>query len=631
MQKLRNAVLNEQFESELNQKLLESKHGRWQLRVDKTDFCEHYESQLLQQSKLTKHQMDKFEEIQREKSPRIHVKANAGSGKTFLAVNLVIETLKETEETKGQILFIAPALQLCFYFVRWLGRRGKQEKLPLTELLQRIVIRTPNRNFLKLAVEGRGLVATPALCSTEFALTVVDEAHDIYRDEILDSGFLEKVKTDRWLLLSNLSQSSDLTPKFPENMTEVRLTEVVRCTKRIVAGAAAFHGTPEDKEELASLCPDGPPLKTFLFEATDATSGESDYATYVEQSVAAIRYIVHGYPGLSLHHRLALLVSDDHFRQEFEPKLEAALKIGERKFGFTTFQDSMSALPLDLLEDLGSEDTDDREMIILDTVDHAKGLEQLLVICIDLDSEIGSGSETPATTRARIYQGLTRAQLQAVVVNKLVKDGWLEFIGLIDPKVRRFEENAAMEETTAKAAFKITSETMPKENSNAEPKGEPKEKPKARQEQQKGHGQDQRQKHQGKQSEEERPEQGSADVAKHVSSVWDTSENQITAIENPKFNPFPKAGWKHDAGMSNFSVVVVRVHGVTGRSRGELTSPKTHFGPMFLFNFRVNLDQYHILREPCRRVHFLKEFATRLVFSFLPHGWFVAFCNHHCW
>ena len=567
MQRLRNTVLNEEFESELNKKLLENKHGRWQLRIDKTNFCEHYEAQLLQHSKLTKHQRDKLEEIQDamlKKTHRIvhvHVNANAGTGKTFLAVHLVIGTLKETKETKGQILFIAPTLQLCLYFVRWLGRRGKDEKLPLTDLLERIVVYTPEKSFLKLEIQGKKLKELQdsdcRLCNTEFDLTVVDEAHDIYRDDVLESGFLEKVKTKRWLLLSNISQSSVLTPKFPEHMEEVRLTEVVRCTKRIVAGSVAFHATERDKEELTSLCPDGPPMKTFLFKGTDE---KSDYVTYAQKSVAAIRYIAHAYPGLSLHRRLALLVSDDHFRKEFESKLQEALKIGERRFGITNLQDSMSVLPPDLLllEDQGSEKRDDQEMIILDTVEHAKGLEQLFVICIDLDSEIkGNGSESDAETRARIYQGLTRAQLQAVVVNKLVKGGWFEFLGLIQPEVHNFEEHTAMEETTATPANQIISEGKQKDKLKWEPKEELKEK----QGQLEVQGEEKQQKHQEDQREEHQAEhlkeQGPAKVPQVGSMVWDTSEVDPAARENQptNFNPIVKAGWKHDAGMSNFSVV----------------------------------------------------------------------------
>ena len=557
MQKLRNAVLNEEFESELNRKLLKNKHGRWQFRVDKTNFCEHYESQLLQQSKLTKHQTEKFEELKEANSSRMHVKANAGSGKTFLAVKLVIETL---QETNGQILFVAPALQLCFYFVRWLARRGKHENLRLTDLLERLVFLTPEDHFVKLAVDKRVLVCTKygTLCNTEFDLMVVDEAHDIYRDDVFESGFLDKLNAKRQLLLSNLSQSSVLTPQFPQDMAEVRLTEVVRCTKRIVAGAAAFHGTPDDKEELSSLCPDGPPLKSFLFAAPDVT-------TYVEQSVAAIRYIVQTYPGISLHQRLALLVSDDLYsNQTFKESLQKALNIGERQFGFTTLEKSMRALPLDLLEDVeaqGSEDTDDQEMIVLDTVDHAKGLEQLFVICIDLDSEIkGNGSKTDAKTRARLYQGLTRAQLHAVVVNKLVKGGWLEFLGLIKPEVQKFEEAAGMEETTAKKASQII-EGKPPEM----PKGEPEEEQWQGEVQGEVQGEEQQQKHQENQREEHQDqqlkEQGPAKVAPVVSidsMVWDTSDIEEVARENPptNFNPCVKDGWKHDAGMSNFNVVM---------------------------------------------------------------------------
>ena len=161
-----------------------------------------------------------------------------------------------------------------------------------------------------------------------------------HKDDVLDSGFLEKVKTKRWLLLSNLSQSSVLTPKFPPNLKEVRLTQVVRSTKGVVAGAAAFHATPNDKEGLGSLCPGGPPIKTFLFQTIHVAGAEKDYVTYVQKSVAAIHFIVDGYRGLSLHHRVALLVCHDDFRQKFEPVLKEALNIGKRKFDFTSFQDS---------------------------------------------------------------------------------------------------------------------------------------------------------------------------------------------------------------------------------------------------------------------------------------------------
>ena len=505
MQKLRNDVLNEKFEMELNEKLLTSKHGRWQLRLDKTYFCEDYESQLLQQSKFTKHQRLTYEKMQKAESSFLHLSAVAGAGKTFLAVQIVIETLKNP--AAGQILFVAPCLPLCFYFIRWLGRRGMHEEIFLESLLDRVVVLTPGTNFMKLAVQGGCLVGSPrsTLSKSTFDLTVVDEAHDIFKQpDVLESGLLSKVDTKRWLLLSNLSQSSVLKPTFPADMTEGRLTEVVRCSKRIVAGAAAFVATPDDKEGLGSLCPDGPPLKTFLFEAATADAVK-DYGKYVEHTISAIRFIVHSYPSLSLHYRLALLVPDDDFRKEFQPKLDQELLrngFGNRTCGFTTFKDSMSVLPLDLLAER-LEHKDHEEVIILDTVDHAKGLEQLFVICIDLDSKI-SDSEVDVATRARIYQGLTRAQLHAVVVNQFVKGGWLEFLGLIESQMVKFDEGTALKETRATAASEITSKVSPKE----------------------------------KMPEGAVEAIALKEAAKMASSVWDTGSNDFkTAIDSLRFDP----------------------------------------------------------------------------------------------
>ena len=63
MQELRNAVLNQNLEVAINQSLSSKQHGAWQLRVDKTHFCESYEQQLLSMSDLTDHQKNIYEEI----------------------------------------------------------------------------------------------------------------------------------------------------------------------------------------------------------------------------------------------------------------------------------------------------------------------------------------------------------------------------------------------------------------------------------------------------------------------------------------------------------------------------------------------------------------------------------------
>lgn len=67
------------------------------------------------------------------------------------------------------------------------------------------------------------------------------------------------------------------------------------------------------------------------------------------------------------------------------------------------------------------------ERIVLDTIENAKGLEQLIVISIGLDG----GQDGDRLTRARLYQGITRAQLVALVVNEFVEDGLLAFLSKV--------------------------------------------------------------------------------------------------------------------------------------------------------------------------------------------------------
>ena len=71
-----------------------------------------------------------------------------------------------------------------------------------------------------------------------------------------------------------------------------------------------------------------------------------------------------------------------------------------------------------------------QEKIVLDTVENADGLEQLVVICVDLDAPVERNRED-LQTRSRLYRGLTRAQLLAIVVNARVQGGWLEFLGMV--------------------------------------------------------------------------------------------------------------------------------------------------------------------------------------------------------
>ena len=227
-------------------------------------------------------------------------------------------------------------------------------------------------------------------------------------------------------------------------MQEVKLTEVVRSTKRIVAASAAFHPSDAEKQDVTSLCPDGPPLKTFIFDPSDV--------------INAIYYLGQAYIGLNLHSRLALLVPDEHFLQWFQPALGGALEthFPNHNFQLVSFKESLCILPDGIVPE-AELDKAATEILVIDTIENAKGMEQLIVISIGLDSEIDD-TEKDLVTRAKIYQGITRAQLQAIVVNEFVRGGWLAFLGALKFKEKKFEESEANRETTTHAAAKIVTQ-----------------------------------------------------------------------------------------------------------------------------------------------------------------------------
>ena len=102
-----------------------------------------------------------------------------------------------------------------------------------------------------------------------------------------------------------------------------------------------------------------------------------------------------------------------------------------------------------------------QENIVLDTVDNADGLEQLVVVCVGLDAPIQRHMED-LQTRSRLYRGLTRAQLLAIVVNERVQGGWLEFLGMVTFSESSDEAVAEKEsvQSIQKAAAKVHEEAL---------------------------------------------------------------------------------------------------------------------------------------------------------------------------
>ena len=102
----------------------------------------------------------------------------------------------------------------------------------------------------------------------------------------------------------------------------VKLTEVVRSTKRIVAGSAMFQVTAGRKAETTSASASvGPPLEAVLFDAADARGATVDL--YASRVAKAVEGLAATYRGLSLHDRVAIVVPDEDFADALRQRLAA--------------------------------------------------------------------------------------------------------------------------------------------------------------------------------------------------------------------------------------------------------------------------------------------------------------------
>eukprot|EP00438_Fugacium_kawagutii_P015118 Skav214609 [mRNA] locus=scaffold57:1007876:1009588:- [translate_table: standard] len=204
-----------------------------------------------------------------------------------------------------------------------------------------------------------------------------------------------------------------------------------------------------------------PPLKSFLFEAQ---SGQEVFSQFAVHTMKALWHIVCTYPSVQLDQHVALLVPDMNFCNIFKPHL---LQAFTKKFSpsgavrLLSFEESLCYLPG------AAHRSREEDKLILDSDENTKGLEMLFVVCIGLDAKIeGHGDNV---TRARLYHALTRAQLQALVVDNVVRGGWLEYLTTLKLK-DEFKEPMAAAETRKDAATNVVMDSPmaaePKDTTN---------------------------------------------------------------------------------------------------------------------------------------------------------------------
>ena len=442
--------------------------------VNRSSFAEAFEESVASICTLTPHQKNALNAIGLD-SDNVHLSAPAGAGKTFVALNRVLEVLRSGR----RVLFAARNKALALFAASWVARRalgGKFGRRAILRGLDLMYSDTCNDwRAYSLRIRSSKIESLIRTERKEYALVVVDEAHHLFGCAESRSAIEAHMNTcTRLLLLSDESQRADgrFGISYPPAV-RVRLSEVIRCSKRIVAGAMAFQLGGEVK--LLTQCnheSNGPPLQSFLFDSPKADNKER-MLHYAAQTVRALQHMRQLFPSLALGGRLALLVPDDEFRSNFEPLIESHLRQFNLRIINAAEACAEVTAPNDYCHEFHDEEKegDDHEFqdeeeengdgesvfeggsehvrkeegagasasgegiepplssILLDTVSAMDGLERLIVIAIGLDTPIDSAHETTEGGRSLLYRALTRAQLAAAVVNEFVAGGFLEFLG----------------------------------------------------------------------------------------------------------------------------------------------------------------------------------------------------------
>ena len=394
----------------------------------------------------------------------LHLQAPAGAGKTFVAVQYMRRMLRV--EPTFTVCYVAPSQALVFFVLRWLVVR---EPLRTSAILKKIfVMHAPYEAFFLPAVKGDRIVLKLMKRMPEVGLLVIDDAHKVSAD----LASIWELPAKQRLVLSDLSQSSNLEHNFPD-MCKVELSEVTRGSQRITAAARTFQ-LSEAARSVTAVGTDGPPVKTYIFETGEGTDPLDEY---VSHTIKAFWYVVETLPaGLSLHGRVALLVPGESFRRKLEAPLQRRLaaEFFPRNIRLTSSADFWQLLPAHLLPLPERQE----EFVILDTIENSTGLEHLVVVCVGLDEAVGASD---GDTRARLYMGMTRAQLLSVIVNEYLPGSWLEFLTtlrLSKPFQRRLafaevRKRAAMEVITRPAKVVPATDNVPSSEPPARSEGRP--------------------------------------------------------------------------------------------------------------------------------------------------------------
>ena len=160
--------------------------------VNLTQFCERYEASIFSLEKLTPHQREKAAEAKRKMEQgqcrRVHITAPAGAGKTFVALDIMYDLLKNHSEKT--VLFCVKNRPLALTVAKWMVRRIKREKKGHSGTALRrfhVLFQPFEQGPRTVEIVGGKIQPTTVQELLEFDMVVVDEAHHVWKDSVMKS------------------------------------------------------------------------------------------------------------------------------------------------------------------------------------------------------------------------------------------------------------------------------------------------------------------------------------------------------------------------------------------------------------------------------------------------------------
>uniref|UniRef100_A0A7S4L6K9 Helicase ATP-binding domain-containing protein n=1 Tax=Guillardia theta TaxID=55529 RepID=A0A7S4L6K9_GUITH len=382
-------------------------------------------------STLTAHQKEKAKECEEAMGRRrgVHLRGPAGTGKTFLALHMM---LRELEKDKTcTILFLLRSEAFVFFIAHWVWSMVRW-KLVDHGLFDRIFFSFRGEDGWDgpfwMTEEGAGelrreekRVELLSEEESEYKFVVIDEAHHVYCDrEARDYIELKRYDKARMMLMSESSQADVTDISYPQWLEDVYLTEVVRNSNRTMTASLLFQKGISIDAVSCHHNVSGRPVKPYIFSLGSSDNQAREYATYI---VEVMREVMVEYPG-NLDRKIAILVHERLVQLNLKQILQDHL-------------DKDSALPssfkliaaVDAWKTTrGREDESDDQNIIFDTVANFDGMESKVVIAVGLDEKVTD--EDLNLHRSLLYRAITRALKEGTVmiVNHRVEQGLLSFL-----------------------------------------------------------------------------------------------------------------------------------------------------------------------------------------------------------